>query len=79
MPLVIDQFKLDVGYTIDILVERKLVLELKSVVMVNEVHFAQTLNYVKTGKFKLGLLKNYNDSLLKYGIQSVAIQNPKYN
>lgn len=49
MPLAIDDINLDVGYCIDILVERNLVLELKPVEILNEVHFAQALNYVKLG------------------------------
>ncbi|MFC5623762.1 GxxExxY protein [Algoriphagus winogradskyi] len=77
MPLEIDEINLDVGYIIDILVERKLVLELKSVDILNDVHFAQTLNYVKIGKYKLGLLINFNVSQLKYGIQRVANTKPR--
>lgn len=77
MPLVIDEITLDIGYCIDILVEKKLVLELKSVEILNDVHFAQTLNYVKLSKFKLGLLINFNVSLLKYGIQRVVNSKPR--
>ena len=56
MPLVIDGVKLEVGYRIDILEENKLVLELKSVEALNDLHFAQTLNYLKLGGYKLGSL-----------------------
>ena len=56
MPLVKDGVKLEVGYRINILEENKLVLELKSVEASNDLHFAQTLNYLKLGGYKLGLL-----------------------
>ncbi len=71
MPLVIDGVELENGYCIDILVERSLVLELKAVERTTDIHFAQTLNYVKLGKFKLGLLINFNVPRLKLGIRRV--------
>lgn len=71
MPLIIDGVSLENGYCIDILVERKLVLELKAVERTSDIHFAQTLNYVKLGKFKLGLLINFNVPRLKLGIRRV--------
>lgn len=72
MPLVYEDVKLDCGYRIDLLVENKLVLELKSADMLNDVHLAQTLTYLKLGKFKLGLLINFNVSMLKNGIKRVV-------
>lgn len=72
MPLVIDGVKLEVGYRIDILVENKLVLELKSVEALNDLHLAQTLNYLKLGGYKLGLLINFNVTGLKFGIKRIA-------
>ncbi|UZD23635.1 GxxExxY protein [Algoriphagus halophytocola] len=71
MPLIIDGVALENGYCIDILVERKLVLELKAVERTTNIHFAQTLNYVKLGKFKLGLLINFNVPRLRLGIRRV--------
>jgi GxxExxY protein len=71
MPLVIDGIEIESGYFIDILVEKRLVLELKSVESISEIHFAQTLNYLKLGKFKLGLLINFNVPKLKYGIKRI--------
>lgn len=72
MPLVYEDIKLDCGYRIDLLVENKLVLELKCVEELNDVHFAQTLTYLKLGEFKLGLLINFNVDLLKHGIKRVV-------
>ena len=72
MPLIYEEVKLDCGYRIDLLVEGKVVIEIKSVDALNEIHLAQTLTYMKLGKYKLGLLINFNVSLLKDGIRRVA-------
>ncbi|MBL7976193.1 MAG: GxxExxY protein [Candidatus Kapabacteria bacterium] len=72
MPLVFEDVKLDCGYRIDLLVENKVVVELKSVEVLNDVHLAQTLTYLKLGNFKLGLLINFNVTSLKLGIKRVV-------
>ncbi|MDY0903723.1 GxxExxY protein [Pedobacter sp. CFBP9032] len=72
MPLFFEEVKLDCGYRIDLLVEKKLVLELKSVEALNDVHLAQTLTYMKLGKYKLGLLMNFNVNRLKDGLKRVV-------
>jgi len=71
MPLIFEGVHLECGYRIDILVENKVVIELKSVEALNDVHLAQTLTYLKLGDYKLGLLINFNVSLLKQGIRRV--------
>ena len=71
MPLVFEDVRLECGYRIDILVENKVVIELKSVEALNDVHLAQTLTYMKLGDYKLGLLMNFNVTLLKHGIKRV--------
>ncbi len=72
MPLIFEEVNLDCGYRIDLLVENRLVIEVKSVESLNDIHLAQTLTYLKLGNFKLGLLINFNVSLLKDGIKRVA-------
>ena len=72
MPLIYDEVKLDIGYRIDLLVENLVVIELKSVEALNEVHLAQTLTYLKLSGCKLGLLLNFNVALLKNGIKRVV-------
>lgn len=72
MPLIFEEVKLDCGYRIDLLVERKLVIELKSVDVLNDIHLAQTLTYLKLGDYKLGLLINFNVLLLKSGLKRVV-------
>ncbi|MEQ8361439.1 MAG: GxxExxY protein [Cyclobacteriaceae bacterium] len=71
MPLVFEDVKLDCGYRMDLLVENKLVIEVKSVESLTDVHLAQTLTYLKLGNFKLGLLINFNVVMLKHGIKRV--------
>ncbi len=72
IPLVFEEVKLDCGYRLDLLVEKKLVIEIKSVEALNDIHLAQTLTYLKLGNFKLGLLINFNVVLLKEGIKRVV-------
>ena len=71
MPLVFENVKLDCGYRIDLLIENRLVIELKSVEALNDIHLAQTLTYLKLGNYKLGLLINFNVVKLKDGIKRV--------
>jgi GxxExxY protein len=72
MPLVFEEIKLDCGYRIDLLVENKLVIEIKSVDCLNDIHLAQTLTYLKLGNYKLGLLINFNEVLLKKGVRRIV-------
>ncbi|MDQ3392789.1 MAG: GxxExxY protein [Bacteroidota bacterium] len=72
MPLIFEYVKLECGYRIDILVENKLVIEVKIVEVLNDVHLAQTLTYMKLGNYILGLLINFNVALLKNGIKRVV-------
>jgi len=72
MPIIFEEVKLDCGYRVDLLVEKKLIIELKSVEFLNEIHLAQTLTYLKLRNYKLGLLINFNEILLKKGIRRVV-------
>ncbi len=74
MPLVYKEVRLECGYRIDILVENKVVIEVKSIESINDVHLAQTLTYMKLGNYKLGLIINFNVSLLKEGIRRLVNQ-----
>ena len=71
MPLVIEEVKLECGYRIDLLVENKIIIEIKSVEALNDEHLAQTLTNMKPGNYKLGLLTNFNVIKLKDGIKRV--------
>ena len=72
LPLVYKEVKLDVGYRIDILVENKVVIELKSVEALNDIHIAQVLTYLKLSDCKLGLLMNFNVLRLVDGIKRLV-------
>lgn len=72
MPLIYEEVKLEIGYRLDLLVEKKLVIEIKSKEALNDVDLAQTLTYLKIGDFRLGLLINFNVTLLKNGLKRVA-------
>ena len=69
LPLVYKDIKLDFGYRIDILVQNLVVVELKVVDAINPVHEAQVLTYMKFSNKSVGLLINFNVSLLKEGIR----------
>jgi GxxExxY protein len=71
MPIVYKEIKLEHGYRMDLLVEDKIVIELKTVEELTEVHFAQTLTYLRLGNYKLGLVINFNVSRLKDGIKRI--------
>ena len=68
VPLIYDGFKLDVGYRIDILVENKVVIEIKSVEKLLAVHHKQILTYLRLSNFKLGILVNFNCSEISKNI-----------
>jgi len=71
LPLIYEEVKLEVGYRIDIIIEDKFIVEIKSVEALNEVHLAQLLTYLKLSDCKLGLLINFNVKLLKNGVRRV--------
>jgi GxxExxY protein len=69
MPLIVEEIKLECGYRIDLLVNKKVVIELKSVEAISDVHIAQVLTYLRLGEFKLGLLFNFNVKSLPQGLK----------
>jgi GxxExxY protein len=72
LPLIYENVKLEIGYRVDILVENKVIIEVKSVEALNDLHLAQVLTYLKLSGCKLGLLINFNVSLIKNGIKRVV-------
>ncbi len=71
MPIIYKDVKLDHGYRIDLLVENKVVIEIKTVETFTDVHTAQVLTYLKLGGYKLGLLLNFHVTTLKNGIKRI--------
>lgn len=72
LPLIYEEVRLEIGYRVDLLVENKVIIELKSVESLNDVHLAQILTYLKLLDCKLGLLINFNVKSLKLGIKRVV-------
>ena len=72
MPLVYKEIKFEAGYRLDLLVENKVVVEIKAIETIAPVHFAQTLTYLKLADKRLGLLINFNCKLLKDGIHRIV-------
>ncbi len=70
-PIIYKEVHLDHGYRIDLLVEEKVLVELKTVEFLSEVHKAQVLTYLKLGDYKIGLLINFQVNLLKDGIKRI--------
>ena len=71
MPIIYKDVKLDHGYRIDLLVEEKVVIEIKTVENFTDVHTAQVLTYLRLGEYKLGLFLNFHVTSLKYGIKRI--------
>lgn len=71
LPLVYDDVMLEVGYRIDLIVENKFIIEVKSVAALNDIHMAQILTYLKLSNCKLGFLINFNVVLIKNGVRRV--------
>ena len=72
LPLIYEEVKLECGYRVDLLVEGKVIIEIKSVEAINDVYLAQVLTYLKLSNCKLGLLLNFNVIRMKDGIRRVV-------
>lgn len=72
LPFYYKEIKMEVGYRVDILVENKLIIEVKSLETLAPVHFSQLLTYLKLSDKRLGLLINFNTKILKDGIHRVV-------
>ena len=72
LPIVYDNLKLEAGYRLDMLVNKHLIVEIKAVEAITDVHRAQLMTYLKLTKLRLGLLINFNVAHLKNGIRRVV-------
>ncbi len=72
LPVHYDELKMDLGFRADIIVENKVIIELKSIEAIAPVHLKQLLTYLKITGIKLGLLINFNEALIKDGIKRVV-------
>ena len=73
MPLYYEEIKMDIGYRVDLLVENKVILEIKCATCFTDVHTAQLLTYLKLSKCKVGLLLNFKTVSLKNGIKRIVL------
>jgi GxxExxY protein len=74
-PLIYEDVKLNCGYRIDLMVENRIVVEIKAVEFLNDVHLAQTLTYLKLSNCKYGLLLNFNVTRMTDGIKRLVNAN----
>ncbi|MBL7826082.1 MAG: GxxExxY protein [Saprospiraceae bacterium] len=72
IPVYWDDQKMEKGFRADLVVENKVLIELKSVAELENVHYKQVLTYLKLSRLKLGLLVNFNEALIKDGIHRVV-------
>ena len=68
LPIIYKEITIDQGYRLDLLIENQIIVELKTVEQINDVHQAQILTYLKLSQCKVGLLINFNVKMLKNGI-----------
>ena len=72
VPMNYKTIRFEAGFRIDLLVDNKVLVEIKAIENLAPVHFAQTLTYLKMSNLKLGLLINFNNKFLKDGIHRIA-------
>lgn len=72
LPLIYKEVTLDAGYRLDLIVEGKVIIEVKSIEYLKEIHTAQLLTYLKLSGCKLGLLMNFNVLLLIEGLKRIV-------
>jgi len=73
LPLIYKEVKMNIGYRVDLLVENKIIIEVKSIDAFADIHLAQILTYMKLSKCKLGLLVNFNVPHLRDSIKRVIL------
>ena len=72
IPLVHERVRMEIGFRADVIVENKVIIELKSVEKLTDLHYKQVITYLKLTKLKLGLLVNFNVPLIKDGIHRIV-------
>jgi GxxExxY protein len=72
LPLIYKEIRLEAGYRLDLIIENKVIVEVKAVEAINDIHIAQVLTYLKISGCKLGLLLNFNVLRMKEGIKRIV-------
>ena len=73
MPLYYEEIKMDIGYRVDLMIENKVIIEIKCADSFTDVHTAQLLTYLKLSGCKVGLLLNFKTASLKNGIKRLML------
>ncbi len=73
MPLIFEEIKMDIGYRVDLMVEQKIIVEIKAIEYFTDVHTAQVLTYLKLSECRVGLLLNFHTTHLKNGIKRFVL------
>jgi len=73
LPLIYKNIRMEAGYRVDLMVEKKIIIEIKAVEAFTDVHMAQVLTYLKLSGCKLGLLMNFNVADMKNGIKRIIL------
>ena len=73
LPVVYDSLEIEAGYRLDLVVEDSVIVELKSVDTLLQIHVAQVLTYLKLGGYRLGFLVNFNVTRIKDGIKRIVL------
>ena len=72
VPVIFEEIKMELGFRADLIVEGKVIVELKSTDKLADVHYKQVLTYLRLTGVKLGLLINFNEALIKNGIHRIV-------
>lgn len=72
LPVIYKNVHLDSGFRLDLLIQDKVIIEIKAVKELSDIHLAQTMTYLRLSNTKLGLLINFNETRLKHGIKRVV-------
>jgi GxxExxY protein len=70
--LVHEEIKMEIGFRADVIIENKVIVEIKSIDALADIHYKQVLTYLKLTKIKLGMLINFNVPLIKDGIHRIV-------
>jgi GxxExxY protein len=73
VPFIFESVQLDCGFRLDLVVENKVVIEIKSVDAIHPIHIAQILTYLKLGNYRVGLLFNFNVLHMREGIKRIIL------
>ncbi len=74
LPVIYNSIKMNIAYRVDFLINDKVIIEIKAIEGWHDIHAAQVLTYLKLSKCKLGLLINFNVTLIKYGIKRIVFK-----